>query len=112
MTEEMRVMTQRPRNAETPTDRLRSWITANDVFFDRNQGQIPAEPIALQDYRLTLDGEVRRPLRLDFGRILALPRTIVANTMACSGNGRSLLVKKAIGNPWTVGGVGNAVWTG
>jgi hypothetical protein len=41
MSESKRVMTEKPLNAETPTRRLRSWITANDVFFDRNQGQIP-----------------------------------------------------------------------
>ena len=41
MSNKMRVMSDRPLNAETPTERLRSWITANDVFFDRNQGQLP-----------------------------------------------------------------------
>jgi DMSO/TMAO reductase YedYZ molybdopterin-dependent catalytic subunit len=33
----------------------------------------------------------------------------MANTLECSGNGRSLLARKASGNPWTIGGVGNAV---
>lgn len=37
----MRVMTEQPLNAETPTERLRTWITVNDVFFDRTQGRIP-----------------------------------------------------------------------
>ena len=36
----------------------------------------------------------------------------IANTLECSGNSRSLLKKKASGNPWTIGGVGNAIWGG
>jgi DMSO/TMAO reductase YedYZ molybdopterin-dependent catalytic subunit len=91
---------------------LRSWITANDVFFDRNQGQIPDEKIALDRWDLTVDGEVRQPLKFTFEKLCNLPKTVVANTLECSGNGRSLLGKKASGNPWTVGGVGNAVWGG
>jgi DMSO/TMAO reductase YedYZ molybdopterin-dependent catalytic subunit len=41
-----------------------------------------------------------------------MPRAIAADTLECSGNGRSLLKEKAAGNPWTIGGVGNAVWGG
>ena len=63
MKQNMRVMTEKPLNAETPTESLRSWITPNSVFFDRNQGAIPEE-------------------------------------------------KKSSGNPWTIGGVSNAVWAG
>ena len=51
MDDEMRVMTERPLNAETPNAALRSWITDNDVFFKRNQGQIPQTPISLSDWR-------------------------------------------------------------
>lgn len=36
----------------------------------------------------------------------------MANTFECSGNGRALLKEKAKGNPWTIGGVGNAVYGG
>ena len=112
MSESKRVMTEKPLNAETPPERLRSWITANDVFFDRNQGDIPAQKIALDQWELTLDGEVTKPLALRFEDIGSRPKTIVANTLECSGNGRSLLTQKAAGNPWTIGGVGNAVWGG
>ena len=47
MTAKMRIMTEKPLNAETPTEYLRSWITANKVFFDRNQGAIMDEPVDL-----------------------------------------------------------------
>ncbi len=112
MKKTMRIMTEKPLNAETPVEYLRSWITANQVFFDRNQGQIPEEPFPLDDWRLTVEGEVHKPLCLDFNAVRCRPRAIVANTMECSGNSRSLLSRKASGNPWTIGGVGNAVWGG
>jgi DMSO/TMAO reductase YedYZ molybdopterin-dependent catalytic subunit len=44
--------------------RLRSWITSNEVFFNRNQGQIPDPPIDPQQWRLTVDGAVKQPLNL------------------------------------------------
>ncbi|MGD9331266.1 MAG: sulfite oxidase [Desulfobacterales bacterium] len=112
MSDSMRIMSEKPLNAETPAKRLRSWITANDVFFDRNQGQIPDQKIPLDRWELVIDGEVKKPLRLDFEQICRLPKAIVANTLECSGNGRSLLAQKASGNPWTIGGVGNAIWGG
>ncbi len=112
MSNHMRIMTEKPLNAETHVKRLRSWITPNDVFFDRNQGQIPDAPVSLDNWRLVVGGEVNTPLELDFEQIRKMPKAIVANTLECSGNSRSLLKVKASGNPWTVGGVGNAVWGG
>jgi len=107
----MRIMTESPMNAETPVECLRSWITANSVFFDRNQSELK-EQISLNEYRLTIGGEVEVPCRVSFAEILRLPKAIQANTIECSGNGRSLLKESAAGNPWTIGGVGNAVWGG
>ena len=112
MSDSMRVMTEKPLNAETPTERLRTWITANDVFFDRNQGQIPETPVSLADYVLTVEGQVHKPLAVTYNQLINLPKGLVANTLECSGNSRSLLEEKASGNPWTIGGVGNALWGG
>ena len=112
MDELMRVMTPRPRNAETPRPYLRSWITANKVFFDRNQGEIPETKIDLSEWRLIITGNIDTPFSIDFEYLLSMPKAIVANTLECSGNSRSLLEKKAPGNPWIIGGVGNAVWGG
>jgi DMSO/TMAO reductase YedYZ molybdopterin-dependent catalytic subunit len=55
---------------------------------------------------------VETPLNITFETLLNMPKAIAANTLECSGNSRSLLEKKASGNPWTIGGVGNAVWGG
>lgn len=112
METKMRVMTEKPLNAETQAQYLRSWITANTVFFDRNQGQFVSEPIPLADWTLSIEGEVEQPLQFTMDEILRMPRTTVANTLECSGNSRSLLKEKARGNPWTIGGVGNAIYAG
>jgi DMSO/TMAO reductase YedYZ molybdopterin-dependent catalytic subunit len=112
MSEKMRIMTERPLNAETPISHLRSWITSKAVFFDRNQGEIPQEPVSTTEWRLHIDGLVEEPIRLSYDQITRMPKAIVSNTLECSGNGRSLLAEKASGNPWTIGGVGNAVWGG
>ena len=112
MKKKMRVMTENPLNAETPVTSLRSWITDNAVFFKRNQGQIMDKPVDLAKWRLAIEGLVNQPLSLTFEDIYRLPKAQVADTLECSGNSRSLLKDKASGNPWTIGGVGNAIWGG
>jgi DMSO/TMAO reductase YedYZ molybdopterin-dependent catalytic subunit len=112
MEEKMRVMTKRPLNAETPRENLRTWITDNAVFFKRNQGQFMDIPIKLSDWQLQIEGLVEKKLRVTYDDLQRLPKVEVANTLECSGNSRSLLKQKAAGNPWTIGGVGNAIWGG
>ena len=108
----MRIMSEKPLNAETPVEYLRSWITPNSVFFKRNQGEIMKEPVDLSQWELIIEGEVEKTARFRFDQIIRMPKETVANTLECSGNGRSLLEEKATGNPWTIGGVGNAIWGG
>jgi DMSO/TMAO reductase YedYZ molybdopterin-dependent catalytic subunit len=91
MPDKMRVMTEKPLNAETPIPSLRSWITANSVFFDRNQGEIP-DNISLTDWQLLVEGEVEIPRPVSFEQIIRMPKAIAAVTLECSGNGRSLLL--------------------
>lgn len=112
MEKKMRIMSEKPLNAETPIEYLRSWITPNSVFFKRNQGEIMKQPIDLSQWELIIEGEVEKTGHFRFDQIIRMPKAIVANTLECSGNGRSLLEEKATGNLWTIGGVGNAVWGG
>ena len=112
MKKEVRVMSEKPLNAETPIEFLRPWITDNEVFFKRNQGQFMETPIELSDWKLIVDGLVENKLSLSFEDIRRMPKVELANTLECSGNSRSLLKEKASGNPWTIGGVGNAIWGG
>ncbi|WP_455383135.1 sulfite oxidase [Salinispira pacifica] len=108
----LRTMTENPFNAESDIATLRSWVTPNSRFFSRNQSQMFTDPVPIDDWELFIDGEVDHPLTLRYGDILNMPKVTVANTIECSGNGRSLLRKPARGNPWTIGGVGNAIWAG
>jgi DMSO/TMAO reductase YedYZ molybdopterin-dependent catalytic subunit len=111
MERSMRILTERPLNAETPVEALRSWFTANSVFFHRNQSELK-KAVSLAEWKLAVEGEVENPREFTFDEILRFPKAICPNTLECSGNGRSLLTEKASGNPWTIGGVGNAVWGG
>ena len=112
MKKKVRVMSEKPLNAETPVEFLRTWTTDNEVFYKRNQGQIMEKPVALSDWRLTIDGLVDNRLTLTYEDVRRIPKAEIANTLECSGNSRSLLKEKASGNPWTIGGVGNAIWGG
>ena len=112
MKKTMHIMSEAPLNAETPLDNLQSWITSNEVFFKRNQEMIMASPVAFESWSLSIQGRVKKVIELSFSDILSMTKVEVANTLECSGNGRSLLRDKAPGNPWTIGGVGNAIWGG
>ena len=112
MERKMRVMSEKPLNAETSVEQLRTWITDNAVFFKRNQGRFMDTPIKLSDWQLSLTGRVKKRISLTMEEIQRLPKVEMADTLECSGNSRSLLKDKASGNPWTIGGVGNAVWGG
>ncbi|HUX12905.1 MAG TPA: sulfite oxidase [Spirochaetia bacterium] len=112
MKKDFKVMTENPLNAETRIESLRSWTTRNNEFFSRNQSQVLTEPIPIETWKLSIDGEVENATAWSYEEILRLPKVTVANAIECSGNGRALLRKPARGNPWTTGGVGNAVWAG
>ena len=76
MKKKMRVITERPLNAETPIQSLRPWITDNAVFFKRNQGQFMETPVELSDWKLTIDGLVKHNLTLRFEDIRRLPKRL------------------------------------
>ena len=71
-----------------------------------------SSPVALESWRLSIQGLVENTTEISFADILSIPKVEVANTLECSENGRSLFQEKASGNPWTIGGIGNAIWGG
>ena len=99
-----------PANAETPLDLLTTYITPNDRFFVRHHWS-PVTP-APADWRLTIDGDVAKPLTLTLADLRRLPRTVRTCVLQCSGNGRSLHRPIVPGIQWTHGAMGNARWTG
>jgi DMSO/TMAO reductase YedYZ molybdopterin-dependent catalytic subunit len=100
-----------PLNAETPLSALsrRGLVPANR-FYVRNHFGIPALDPAI--WRLRVSGLAARPLSLSLAELRAMtPATVIA-TLECAGNGRSLLEPPVPGEPWGLGAVGTAAWTG
>jgi DMSO/TMAO reductase YedYZ molybdopterin-dependent catalytic subunit len=104
------VRQQNPNNLESPFSRLDSFLTPNELFYIRSHFMVPAVDPAT--WRLKVEGAVGRELELTYDDLRRLPPRTVVATLECAGNGRSFLVPKAKGIPWTLGAVGNAEWTG
>ncbi len=109
------LLNDRPINAETPAHLLDDAITPNDRFFIRNNGLVPQFAIDgdAGGWTLTVDGEVNNPLELTLDDLRSNFETVSYELqLECGGNGRSAFNPPARGNQWTVGAIGNAVWTG
>ena len=99
-----------PLNAETPLELLTDYITPNDLFFVRSHW-IPRVPDP-KTWKLTVDGDVDRPLSLSLADIRKLPRVEATCVLQCAGNGRALHQPVMPGVQWKYGAVGNAKWGG
>ncbi len=104
-----------PFNAEPPASALAGQeITGSDAFYCRNHGAIP--DIASSQWRLTVDGDVARPLTLTYGELVDgfFAHDVLA-TLVCAGNrrGELLRVHPIPGKePWGQGAISTAVWRG
>lgn len=100
-----------PADFETPVPLLdRAWITPNDLHFVRSHLKTPA--VSLQTWRLTVDGEVERPLSLTLQDLARYPQVEQVVTLECSGNGRAFHDPPVPGLQWEKGAVGTARWSG
>ena len=99
-----------PLNAETPLELLTDYLTPNDLFFVRSHW-IPRMPDA-KTWRLTVEGDVARPLSLSLAELRKLPRAEATCVLQCAGNGRALHEPPIPGVQWRYGAVGNARWSG
>ena len=107
------VLSDRPLVAETPERLLDDETTPTSKFFIRNNGQIPETTTEPDAWKLTIDGEVNKPLELTLGELKAKFRRVTRRmVLECGGNGRSFFIPQARGNQWTNGGAGCAEWTG
>jgi sulfite oxidase len=100
----------RPHDFETPVALLNSWITPNNLFYVRHH-MYPAE-VKAEEWRLSIDGLVERPLSLQLAELRSLPRTTVTVTLECAGNGRAFYDPPVAGIQWERGAVGTARWSG
>lgn len=103
----LEMLTHRPLNAQTPFAAMRSWRTPNDLFYVRSHFGAPAQ--VPEQWTLTIDGEVERPLTLTLEDIESLPSVTRPVVLECAGNGRGQLdLASTSGVQWTYGAVSNA----
>lgn len=114
----LRVITQKPCNAETPGDGLaESFLTPNEVFYVRNHMWVPVvEEARADDHVISIElpnGDVKdytlRDLKARFRQ------HAVSAVLQCSGNRRkdmTIHAKKTNGLQWTVGAISCAKWEG
>jgi DMSO/TMAO reductase YedYZ molybdopterin-dependent catalytic subunit len=113
--EELRMLSDKPLNAEATATLLDDEITPISRHFVRNNGLIPerAKQGALGDWTLTIDGEVNETLKFDLNSLKEKFSTHQATlVIECGGNGRAGYYPKVGGNPWTLGAVGCARYRG
>ena len=113
--ERLRVLSEKPCNAETPASGLSDYITPNKIFYVRNHLWVPRFTES-SEYEITIelpDGEEKSytvgELQTKFKQ-----HTVTA-VLQCSGNRRAHMsagARVAQGLQWNVGAIGNAEWTG
>jgi sulfite oxidase len=96
---------------ETPAELLNSWITPAEHFFVRNHMFEPTT-VDAGTWRLTVGGEVERPLELRYSELKNFPPAAVVNTLECAGNGRAFFEPRVPGVQWQKGAVGTARYAG
>jgi sulfite oxidase len=107
------LLSERPLVAETPEALLDDDTTPTSRFFIRNNGEPPEATRQPDAWKVTIDGEVNRPLELTLGELKTKVRPVTRRLLLeCGGNGRSFFIPHTEGEPWSNGGAGCAEWTG
>ena len=96
---------------EMPTEFMNSWITPVPHFFVRNHMFEPST-LNAAEWRLSVGGEVEKPLTLSLADLQKIEAHSVTNTLECAGNGRAFLNPNVPGVQWQRGAVGNARFSG
>lgn len=96
---------------ESPVEYFNTWLTPVPHFFVRNHMHEPSE-LSAETWRLTIGGEVERPVTLTLAELSKLETHSVVNTLECAGNGRGLYRPQVPGVQWGKGAVGTARFSG
>ncbi len=96
---------------ETPVEYFNSWLTPVPHFFVRNHMHEPSE-LDAHDWRLSVGGEVEKPLTLSLSELSKIETHSVVNTLECAGNGRNLHRPQVPGIQWGKGAVSTARFSG
>jgi len=107
----MIVRSERFLDLEMPPELLNSWITPVERFFVRNHMFEPTT-VDARTLKLTIAGQVERPLELGLSDLNRYPKAGVINTLECAGNGRAFFQPHVPGVQWQKGAVGTARYTG
>ncbi len=96
---------------ETPVEDFNSWLTPVPHFFVRNHMHEPVE-LDAHEWRLSVGGEVEKPLTLGLSDLAKLETHEVVNTLECAGNGRGFYRPQVPGVQWGRGAVSTARFSG
>ena len=96
---------------EMPVEFMTEWITPVNHFYVRNHMFAPAK-VDATSWKLTISGEVQKPVTLTLRDLIKFPVHSVTNTLECAGNGRTFQSPKVPGIQWGKGAVGNAHFSG
>lgn len=111
---ELRVLTAKPCNAETPSKALAEFLTPNQMFYKRNHMWVPV--VERGNHELTIelmDGEERSYTLQELKERFPIHK--VTATLQCAGNRRKDMTdnaKATNGLQWTVGAISTAEWEG
>ena len=109
----LRILNDRPLNAETPAHLLGDSITPNNRVFVRNNG-LPPVDVNPDNWRLQIDGEsCVNPRSFSIRELQQTFETVTLQLqLECGGNGRAEFVPAASGNQWTTGAIACPEFTG
>ena len=106
-------LTTEPRNGEPAlSDLVSNWITPVKHFYVRSHAPNPV--IDPSQFRISVEGQVRKPLELSLQQLAQRKRISTTATMTCAGNRRTEFneEQKVGGVQWGAGAIGNANWSG
>jgi sulfane dehydrogenase subunit SoxC len=98
------------RNHGLPLEALRHDITPLGLHYLLTHFDIPH--VDERTWKLEVGGRVDRPVTLTLDQLKERPARTLTVTLECAGNGRALLARRALSQPWLQEAVGTAEWTG
>jgi DMSO/TMAO reductase YedYZ molybdopterin-dependent catalytic subunit len=97
-------------NYSTPLVQVSSTRVPNPLFFLRSNNPVPM--LDARQWRLRVDGRVRRPLTVSLDELRELPSQTQEVWLECAGNSRRRYSPPAEGNQWDEQAVSNATFRG
>ncbi len=109
----LRLLNDRPLNAETPAHLLDDVTTPTELMFVRNNG-VPPVAVDADTWRLEIGGEsCLKPQSFSISDLKRLFKSYTYDLqLECGGNGRAEFRPRASGNQWTTGAIACPSWTG